>query len=441
LNVTATNFSDSEAPGAAAKFTDLLTAENRILRMIAERVSLRTVLEALARLAERHGSPGLFSSILLLDKSGFRLMHGAAPSLPDAYNRAIDGLSIGPSVGSCGTAAFRKERVVVTDVSTDPLWAEFRDLTAQHGLRACWSTPILSSRGSVLGTFALYYREPGEPRPEDLAIIDTLTSTAALAIQHDQAQHEIVANEERLRSLSRCSPLGIFSTDVDGAFAYVNPRFRELGGYDFEKTVGYWLANVLPPGETRALADQWSGQTLRRAEISDEFAVIVNGAQRWVHLRASPMTSSTGEYMGYAGTLEDVTERKLAEAQLQRSQARLSLALEAGKMGAWEWNIADGTVVWSAQLEAIHGMPRGSFGGTFEDFLADMNPEHRSSVIAEVEAALRDKQDYAVEYEIIRPDGTHAWLEAHGKVLLDPAGNVTGMAGVCMDITERHRNR
>src|SRR5581483_7711482 len=134
----------------------LLEAENEVLRLIVEQAPLSAVLTQLVRMAEQHGSAGLLASILLLDEDGLHLRHGAAPTLADAYNRAIDGIEIGPSVGSCGTAAFRGEPVVVTDIATDPLWSAFKDLAALHGLRACWSTPIMSSRGQVLGTFALY---------------------------------------------------------------------------------------------------------------------------------------------------------------------------------------------------------------------------------------------------------------------------------------------
>src|SRR6202007_2448701 len=101
------------------------------------------------------------------DPNTNRLRHGAGPSLPTKYAEAIDGAVIGPSVGSCGTAAYRAEPVIVSDIATDPLWADFRDLASAHELRACWSTPILSSAGKVLGTFAIYYREPRSPSSEE----------------------------------------------------------------------------------------------------------------------------------------------------------------------------------------------------------------------------------------------------------------------------------
>ena len=117
-------------------------------------------------------------SVLLLDDDGVHLRHGAGPSLPDEYNRAIDGVTIGPNVGSCGTAAFRGKSIFVEDIASDPLWANFKDLALSHGLRACWSTPILDSQQQVLGTFAVYYREPAQPTALHLRLMEIATRIA-----------------------------------------------------------------------------------------------------------------------------------------------------------------------------------------------------------------------------------------------------------------------
>src|SRR3984893_7322487 len=142
----------------------LLAGENRVLEMVAKGDSLSDILETLCLLVEEQSS-GVLASILLMDSNGKQLRHGGAPNLPKAYTKAIDGAFIGPAVGSCGTAAYRAEQVIVSDIATDPLWADFRELALKHSLRACWSTPIFSSEGKVIGTFAMYYREPRSPIP------------------------------------------------------------------------------------------------------------------------------------------------------------------------------------------------------------------------------------------------------------------------------------
>ena len=138
----------------------------------ASTAAMRGSLDTLVRVIERV-APGMRGSVLLLDADGVTLRHGAAPNLPDAYCRLIDGERIGPVAGSCGTAAYRAERVIVRDIATDPLWAGYKQAAEPFGLAACWSTPILDRDGRVLGTFAMYYDEPREPKTADLELADT----------------------------------------------------------------------------------------------------------------------------------------------------------------------------------------------------------------------------------------------------------------------------
>ena len=180
----------------------LLAGGKCLLEMIARGNSLSMILDALCRLVEEL-SKGSLASILLLDADGKRLWHGAAPSLPKSYIEAIDGGFIGPAAGSCGTAAYRKEPVIVSDIAQDPLWADYRDLALPHGLRACWSTPVLASDGRVLGTFAIYSREPGSPKPQQQNIIDQITDLASIAMERKRAEEERQAHLWFLESMDQ----------------------------------------------------------------------------------------------------------------------------------------------------------------------------------------------------------------------------------------------
>ncbi len=168
--------------------------EQHVLEMVASGETLASTLTTLAVAIEQQ-APAALASIQLLSADGKRVLHGAAPSLPDAFNRAIDGTAIGPREGSCGTAAALRRPIVVTDIEVDPLWDSYRELARTHGLRACWSTPVLSRDGRVLGTFALYYREPRSPSQEELDLIARVVHVAGIAIQ----RHEL---DEQLRALS-----------------------------------------------------------------------------------------------------------------------------------------------------------------------------------------------------------------------------------------------
>jgi GAF domain-containing protein len=163
----------------------------RVLELAIGDSPLEDTLSELIRIVEESSRTGVLGSILLLDPDGRHLRYGAAPSLPKAYNAAIDGAEIGPCVGSCGTAAWRGRPVFVADIENDPLWKDFRSLALAHGLRACWSTPIITGGAKVIGTFAMYHREPREATVRDLVLVDLVTHTAALVIDRKRAQETL----------------------------------------------------------------------------------------------------------------------------------------------------------------------------------------------------------------------------------------------------------
>jgi PAS domain S-box-containing protein len=181
--------------------------EQGVLELLAARASLAETLDAVARFIEDL-APGTIASLLLLDDEG-RVRHGAAPSLPEAYRRAIDGLPIGPRAGSCGTAAFRRTPVYVADIATDPLWEGYRDLALPHGLRACWSEPIFGTDGRVLGTFALYRREPRLPDAWATELIGRATHIAKIAIERRGLDDELLALSRRVDEIREDERAGI----------------------------------------------------------------------------------------------------------------------------------------------------------------------------------------------------------------------------------------
>jgi signal transduction histidine kinase/CheY-like chemotaxis protein len=182
----------------ARKRMELLQAgHKRVLELVAYDGALDGVLDELLRMSEEQ-SPGMIASVLLADDEGRRLHYGAARQLPDAYNRAVDGIPIGPNVGSCGSAAFLRERVVVTDVMVDPRWEDFRSLAATHGLRACWSQPIVAADGALLGTFAMYYRTPRSPTPDEIELVETAAHVAGIAIERGHARERQIRYVDQL---------------------------------------------------------------------------------------------------------------------------------------------------------------------------------------------------------------------------------------------------
>jgi GAF domain-containing protein len=166
---------------------ELRLAHNRVLELAIGDNPLERTLGELIKIIESTSRTEVLGSILLLDLDGEHLRHGAAPSLPREYMEAIDGAEIGPCAGSCGTAAYKAAPVFVSDIASDPLWVDYKAVALPHGLRACWSIPILTRGRKVLGTFAMYHRVPREPTVRDLALVDLITQTAALVIDRERA--------------------------------------------------------------------------------------------------------------------------------------------------------------------------------------------------------------------------------------------------------------
>lgn len=176
-----------------------LRSQKEVLEQIVSGATLQEILEALAQWVEHFAERKLIATILLMEPDGLHLRSAAGGSCPEAWARYVDGVQIGPAVGSCGTAAYRRESVLVSDIATDPLWTAFQAEALKHELRACWSTPILSSTGDVLGTFAIYYPEPTVPTEHERELVDVITRTASIAIQRKQAEDALRESRARLQ--------------------------------------------------------------------------------------------------------------------------------------------------------------------------------------------------------------------------------------------------
>ncbi len=226
---------------AEARDAQLLTAQLDLLSGVVAGSPVGRALDALLRVVERVSSAGLLASVLLLDDEGQHLRHCAAPSLPEDYCRAIDGVAIGPAVGSCGTAAWRRRQVIVEDIAHDPLWEDYKHVALPAGLRACWSTPIFGVGGRLLGTFAMYYPLPSAPTASDRALIDVLVRSVSLALErsrHDEQRERELAAERTLalafqRSLLPDVPARIGDIELEARYRTGDPGVH-VGGDWFD---------------------------------------------------------------------------------------------------------------------------------------------------------------------------------------------------------------
>jgi len=296
------------------RFEDRQQHHNRILKLLAERTPLAGVLETLVRDVEAFQS-GSVCSILLLDGEGKHLRHGAAPSLPAFFIEAIDGALIGPEVGSCGTAAFTGERVVVEDIANHPWWVAYRDLAARAGLAACWSQPITSSQGQVLGTFAIYHRTPARPLEADIALIEDEARLAALVIEQSRAD----SRQQLAASVFSHAREGIMITDARGKILDVNATFSEITGYARDEALGHNPRDLLRSGRhgsefyagrKRALDEWgfWSGEVWNRRKNGEIFAEM---------LTISAVRDASNAVQNYVALFTDITPLKEHQRQLE----------------------------------------------------------------------------------------------------------------------------
>ena len=326
---------DQQQVGALMVFVDVTErkakesfalAQEKVLELIASGAPLRQLLDAVVRLVEKE-APQSLCSILLV--KGGQLFHGAAPSLPDSFTVALQGLPIAEGIGACGTAAFRKAPVLVEDVALSPLTQSYRELLLAHALRACWSTPVIDANGEVLATFAIYRHTPGPPRPADLDLIATATRLARLALEGARAKEALVDSEARFRELAEKVEDVFYNADIaeDGRIRYVSPGYEKIWGRSCESLYAMprsYADAVLP--EDRHLL-RLAREIRGAGQVSDvEYRILsTDGQTRWIRDRGYPVRNDAGVLDRVVGTARDVTDSKLAQLALASTNRALKM--------------------------------------------------------------------------------------------------------------------
>src|SRR6266852_3730231 len=306
----------------------LRDGESRILEMIAHDAPLEEILEKLVRVVEAQFA-GLLCSVLLLDEDGQHVRHGAAPSLPKPYTKAIDGLCIGPKAGSCGTAMYRREPVVVTDILQDPLWEPYRGVAEPYGLRACWSTPILAHSGKALGSFAMYYREPRRPSSAETRALEMATHLTGIAIERKLTHEQLQRSEAYLAEAQRLSHAGSWAFNTREPVYWSEENFR-IWGFNPQQGLpdrDAVLQRIHP--EDRDKVVEYVQKAVReKIDYAVEFRIVLpEGTVKHIQGIGHPVFSTSGELIEVVGTQLDVTERKRAEEEREKlRQAQADLA-------------------------------------------------------------------------------------------------------------------
>ncbi len=452
---THADITDRKASEAYEKF------RNQILEMLAGRASLSAILETIVRGIEQL-RPEMLCSILLLDETGRRLGGCIAPSLPDFYNTAINGLEIGPGVGSCGTAAFTRERVIVADIASHPYWSRFKDLAARAGLAACWSQPVLSSSNQVFGTFAIYHHDTHQPTEPDLTLLEQSARLASIAIEKNRAEASLRDSEARFRKLFEDMRHPALLMEGDHFIAANHASLEMMHVESLEQLLQLTPRDISPPHQPDG---QPSGEKAARMIRM----AIENGASEfeWEHLRADgePFTArvllTPIQHGGKALihvlwrdiTVQKQEERELAEYRkdleqrvaertaqlsrttesLQQANARQQAIFDAASVGigfARHYEI----VACNRALEQMFGYGPGEMLGLSP---AVCFPDEASydRIRARIDACILARGYYREEVEQQREDGTRFWVRL-GVQAIDRRDPANGVAVTLDDVTD-----
>src|SRR5712672_3679489 len=293
------------------------------LKMMLIGASLNEVLTSITRLIEAH-SEGMLCSIFLLDEDGLHLRYGVAANLPQAYQAATDGTCIGPNVGSCGAAAYLRQPVFISDILSHPNWANFRSVVLQSGLRAAWSTPIMSQDGKVLGTFCMYYREVRHPGTHDIQLIDYASRIAGIAIERERSRSALTKSEAELRTIIDAIPQLIIAVGADGTFLYANQAVRDYTGLTKEEVRSGGFREVFHPEDSERLRSERDAAMSRGVPFDYERRVRRrDGQYRWLLVHYNPLRDEAGDVIRWYATATDIEDRKQAEERMRNENIAL----------------------------------------------------------------------------------------------------------------------
>jgi formate hydrogenlyase transcriptional activator len=310
------------------------------LKMILLGAPLNEVLTTITRLIEAH-STGMRCSISLLDEDGLHLRYGVAESLPEAYRAATDGISIGPSVGSCGTAAYLRQPVFVSDIASDPRWVKYRRFAIQNGLRAAWSTPIMSRDGKVLGTFCIYYGEVRQPGPDDMQLIDYASRIAGIAIERDRSQaaltkafEQIEKSEAQLRHIVDAIPQMIAVLNPDGSVLYMNQTLLDYTGLTIEEVMAMDVRKrAFNPEDLARNRAEHPESFSRHVPFQNEKRILrKDGQYRWFLAHYNPLLDDQGRVIRWYATGIDIDDRVREEERTRNENLALREQIDRDSM-------------------------------------------------------------------------------------------------------------
>ncbi len=430
---------DSGAYWAPELSSKLLATQSSLLSDIVNGVTLRDALEHLVLSMERL-APGTKASVLLAE--GNRLWLGAAPSLPCAYNRVVDGMPIGEGLGSCGTSAHRGELVAVEDIQTDPLWKNYRDIARRHGLAACWSAPIVGRSRRVLGTFAVYYEEPRRPRPDELWLLREFSALAGIAVDYHRMEDQLRVSQSGFRTL--VDELDVIVWEADAAtrqFTYVSRRAENILGYPLERWCaepGFWESLIYPEDREVAVLRRREGASAGVHYESEYRMVAADGRIVWFRDRVCPRRDARGQ-VRLSGVMANISrqreseqERELLVKRQGEERSLLQAIVEQSPEGVVVVEAPSGRILTANRRAETYLDLRIRVGATLDEYAGWLSRP--------VARAIRQGET-AIDEELLVPhaDGPATVLAVSSAPVRDREGRIVAGVAIFSNVTERKR--
>jgi len=435
----------SRAPRSASH-RDPLTAQVRLLALLSSAAPLNVLLGALASYVETW-TEGLHCTVLLVDPTGRLLRPGAAPSLPDAYTHAIDPVPIGIGEGSCGTAAARREMVVVEDVEQSDLWTKYAPIALSYGLRACWSVPIVDDAGALLGTLALYYRERRAPSRHETDLIQFASSLAAFVMQRHRDAEKLRTTDARLEAAIWGTDIGLWTSGIDGDYSRFDKwceRF-DIDPCDGPDQDRRWRERIHPEDVeryTRTSDDAVRG--VIEHYVVDYRILTRSGRWRWLHERGKvTVRDGSGLAQRFVGVCFVIDEQKNMEAALRRAEDRYELAVDAARLPVWEYDVDGDTVIGNLYWHQVLGHDVTEAGALrrVETWRSNIHPDDVGRLGHVFSGDAADATGFfQSEFRIRAATGEYKWLLDRGRVVeRAPDGAPRRVMGISLDIDARKR--
>ncbi len=417
----------------------LLAGENLVLEMTAKGNPLESVLETLCRVVEQTMSR-CYCSVILIDPSGEKIQQAVGPSLPSSYNDRFPGIRVDREGGPCTEAALRKRQVIVSDVTADTRWDTYgwRTDALAHGLKACWSTTILASNGLVLGTFAIYWREPRSPTEQDQKVIEQVTHLAAVAIERKRNEAALRESEERFRLIVDTIPGFVFTLNAAGEIELLNRQVLEYFGKTTEEWKKLPMFDAVHLDDLPRVIDAWkrwleTGQP-HDLELRQRRA---DGVYRWFQSRALPARDAEGHVTGWYILLTDIDDRKRAEDVLRSNEQNLRLILDSIPGFVATLNAA-------GEVELVNRQSLEYTGKTAEEMKnwatsGALHPDDLPRAIDAWRHAIETGQPPDLEVRNRRADGLYGWVHLRARSQRDGEGRVVRWFSLVTDIDDRKR--